>query len=297
MADLLLAFKTYCRVVERLSISRAAIDLDLAQATVSRHLQEIEQRYASELIARTTRSLKVTIPGQQIYDYAKSVLQSEVELAERIIDSGSAISGRITVAGPMSFGHTVINPFAIDFGRRYPNIKTRLLLSDRRVNLIEEGIDIAIRIGPNLDSTLIAKPLGNLREILVASPKLFPTKWRPKTVLDLVPIPRVALTPLHRKSITLQGGLGPEIIDSVPVYEVDNSMALQDVLIAGVGFGAIHEYMVQSALLDGNLIRLLPNMALPSWPVNAMFASRVRQNRVNQFASELAAYLRDVVLT
>ena len=297
MADLLLVYRTYCRVVERASISRAALDLDMAQASVSRHLQELEQRYAAQLIARTTRSLRVTPAGQKLYDYAKSVLQSEAELAERLVDSGNAMKGRITVAGPMSLGYSVLNPFAISFGKRYPDIKLRLFLSDRQVNLVEEGVDVAIRIGPSADSTLIAKPLGTLEEVLVGSPKLFPTSWRPTTTQDLMPLARVALSPIHRTSIRLQSSAGLEIIDSAPVYEVDNSMALQAALIAGLGYGAIHHYMVKEQLRDGGLIQLLPDRSLPSWPINAMFVARGRQYRVDHFVEELVGYLRKMAVS
>src|ERR1700677_5098663 len=99
MSDLLTSFNTLCRVIERGSLSRASIDLSLAQATVSRHIQDLEKRYGSILIARSTRRLQVTVAGQQVYEYARSVLRSESELAERLSEGKVASGGRIVIAG------------------------------------------------------------------------------------------------------------------------------------------------------------------------------------------------------
>jgi DNA-binding transcriptional LysR family regulator len=295
MSDLMVAFKTFCRVVDRSSVSRAALDLDLAQATVSRHLQELEQRYGTVLIARTTRSLLITQAGQQLYDYAASVLRSETELAQRLVEDATSMHGRITIAGPSGFGHAVLNRFLTGFGERHPELTIRLLLSERQVNLVEEGIDVAIRIGNPLDSSLLAKPLGTLKEVLVAAPRLLPTAWRPKQPKELASLSRLALSRTHASGIELRHGKLREVVDGAPIFEVDSSLALLDVLLAGRGYGPIHHYLAADALRTGRLIQLLPAWSLPTWPVNALFTSRARAHRVDVFAQEFEAHLRDIL--
>ncbi|MFJ1254879.1 LysR family transcriptional regulator [Cupriavidus sp. CuC1] len=295
MNDLLAGFKTFCRVVDRASVSRAALDLDLAQATASRHLQELERHYGAVLIARTTRRLQITPAGQQVYDYASSVLRSEAELAQRLVEAASSMQGRITIAGPSGFGHVVLNRFLTGFGQRHPGLTIRLLLSERQVNLVEEGVDVAIRIGAPADSSLLAKPLGTLKEVLVAAPQLFPTPWRPKQPRDLAPLPRLALSRTQAARLELRRGKQMEVIASPPIFEVDSSLALLDVLVAGRGYAPIHHYLAAEALRAGRLVQLLPGWSLPAWPLNALFTSRTRPHRVDQFTQEFAVYLRDVL--
>jgi DNA-binding transcriptional LysR family regulator len=290
MSDLFASFQTYCRVVERGSVSRAALDLDLAQATASRHLRELEARYGAVLITRTTRHLQITPAGQQVYDYVSSLLRSEGELAERLAVAGSGLGGRVTVAGPSGFGHAVLHPFLIEHSACHPELQIRVLLSERHVNLVEEAVDVAIRIGQLVDSSLQVKSLGTLREVLVASPRLFRAGQPPASPEDVLQMPRVGLI----SGVSGQAGHPAlhAVLDVPPVLEVDSSLALRDALLAGRGYGAIHEYLVTEALADGRLVPLLPQWPLPQWPLNALFVARNRPRRVDHLVSALADHLR-----
>lgn len=291
MSDLLSSFRTFCRVVERGSLSRAGIDLDLAQATVSRHIQYLESRYGAILLARSTRRLQATDAGEQVYEYARSVLRSETELGERLAEGKSASGGRIVVAGPSGFGHHVLNPFMMEFIARHPDMRPSLLLSERSVNLIEDGIDVAIRIGPQKDSGLVIKPLGELEECLVSAPTLLnkhPAIAHPSALIQL---PRVALSMPSTRQLHLQAKGRTHVESAEPVYEVDSSLALRDALLAGAGYGAIHEYLVRDALQSGKLVRLLDTWSLPVWPVSALFAYRARPRRVDALIEYLISYL------
>lgn len=292
MSDLLTCFQTFCRVVERGSISRAAIDIDLAQATVSRHLQELESRYGVVLITRTTRSLNITSAGQQVYEYARSVLRSEAELADRLKLVDDKLSGRITVAGPSGFGHVILNPFVLSYTREHHNVRLRLLFSERHVNLVEEDVEVAIRIGRPIDSSLIMRPLGTLRERLVISPSLIPTDWQPEDPTQLASLSRVALIAgITRNPVLSHNDVTCEL-DTPAVLEVDSSLALRDALLAGMGYGAIHEYLVADFVQCGRLVELLPEWTLPTWPLNALFPSRNRPYRVDHFIDNFVSYVR-----
>ena len=294
MSDLLTCFRTFCRVVERGSLSRAGTDLSLAQATVSRHIQDLEKRYGNILIARSTRRLQVTTAGQQVYEYATSVLRSEHELAERLLEGKVASGGPIVVAGPSGFGHALLNPFIVKFIARHPNIRPRLLLSERSVNLIDEGIDVAIRIGAQEDSSLIIRPLGELTESLVVAPALVQKKAPIKHPRDLRGLPRIGFTMPSTRQLILRSRGETYVEPGEAAYEVDSSLAMRDALLAGAGYGKIHTYLVSDALRTGQLVALLPAWTLPSWPVNALFAYRARPHRVDVFIEELLALLHEL---
>jgi len=294
MSDLLASFHTFCRVVERGSLSRASIDLNLAQATVSRHIQYLEKRYGSILIARSTRRLQVTVAGQQVYEYARSVLRSESELAERLSEGKAASGGRIVIAGPSGFGHEILNPFIVKFIARHSDIRPRLLLSERSVNLIDEGIDVAIRIGPQTDSSLVIRPLGELTESLVIAPALLLKRPPIKHPRELSRFPRIALAMPSTRQLILQSRGETYVEPTEAAYEVDSSLAMRDALLAGAGYGPIHTYLVAGALRTGELIQLLPTWTLPAWPVNALFAYRARPSRVDVFIEELIARLHEL---
>jgi DNA-binding transcriptional LysR family regulator len=293
MIDLLFNFRTFCRVVERGSLSRAGIDLNLAQASVSRHIKELESRYGTVLIARSTRRLQVTQAGQQVYEYAKGVLRSESGLADRIATEHTGTSGVITIAAPTGFGHAILNPFITQFIGRHPDIRPRLLLSERSVNLIEDGIDVAIRIGEQTDSNLIIRSLGALKECLVVAPMLIPKKSTIKQPSDLIKLPRLAMTFQVSRQVSLHKD-GQTLFDfNEPKYATDSSLALRDALIAGGGYGVIHEYLVLDAIHAGRLVRLLDRWTLPNWPVNALFSYRSRPRRVDNFIDALVAHLNE----
>ncbi|CAG0988349.1 HTH-type transcriptional regulator DmlR [Burkholderiales bacterium] len=290
MADLLACYRSFCRVVERGGLTRAALDLDLAQASVSRHLQELERRYGAPLLARTTRSVRITPAGQRVYDYASAVLRSEDELAASLRERARALTGALTVAGPAGFGHVVLNPFAIAFGKRHGGLQLRLRLAERPVNLVEEGIDLAVRIGEPSDSSLVRRPLGNLREVLVVHPSLLPGRRKPAAPRELAVMPRVGLEGM--RAPVLSRGAARHALGERPVYEVDSSLALRDALLGGLGYGAVHEYLVRQALDEGTLVELLPGWALPTWPIGVYFARRDRAARVDRFTDELHAHLQ-----
>jgi DNA-binding transcriptional LysR family regulator len=289
--DLLLCYRSLARVVERGSLSRAALDLGLAQASVSRHLQQLERRYGTTLIHRTTRSARVTPTGLLVYEFARGVVASETRLAESVRNEASQIPGEIVVAAPSGFGHEIIAPFVIDFAKRHPESKIKLRLSERLLNLLEEGVDIAIRIGTLNDSSMYATSLGTLREVLVGAPSLFARDRLPLAPEDLAKLPRVALEGASDAGSTFLRGRRRYKLESPVRVVVDSSLALRATLLQGVGVGVIHEYLVVEAVRERRLVALLPDWRLPAWPVNAVYRSRDRAARVTRFADELRVYL------
>jgi LysR family transcriptional regulator for bpeEF and oprC len=181
----------------------------------------------------------------------------------------------------------------VKFIARHPDIRPRLLLSERSVNLIDEGIDVAIRIGPQEDSSLVIRPLGELTESLVVASALLTKQSSIKHPKDLSRLRRVALTMPSTRQLILQSRGETCVEPTESAYEMDSSLAMRDALLAGAGYGQIHTYLVTDALRTGQLVQLLPAWTLPTWPVNALFAYRARPHRVDVFIDELVAYLHE----
>ncbi len=293
MTDVLAAMRTFVRVAERGSLTRASIDLGLAQASVSRHLQSLEARYGTPLLARNTRRIRVTSAGERLLAYARTVLKSEAELATTLRDEAGALSGHLTIAAPLGFGHEVVAPLAFAFCRKHRTVVVRLQFSERLVNLVEEGIDVAVRIGEPRDSSLVRVPLGELEEVLVASPALFARGGIPTSPGALDGVQRIALA--GSRGVQLKRKGARHELGSMIAMEVDSSMALRDAALAGVGCVAVHAYLVAEHLRQGRLVRLLPDWKLPDWPVAAYLPQHERSQRVQAFIDLLAQWGQSTV--
>lgn len=296
MTDVLQCYRTFCRVAERGGLSRAAIDLDMAQASVSRHLQELERRYGTRLFQRTTRQIQLTPAGQRLLDYAQSVLASESQLTEALKLDQQQIEGPITLAASIAFGHELVGPFCMGFMQRYPGVRLKLQLQTRRADLVEEGIDLALRIGEMADSGLVATRLGELQEVLVAAPALFPRGRVPAQPEDLAPYPRLGRAEMPGGGvIRLLCGRKSRVLDAPPRFAADSYLVLRRALLAGAGYGVVHRNLVKEDLERRRLLELLPQWRLPHSPVQAVMPARQPAARVQLFVKEFGAYLQEVL--
>jgi DNA-binding transcriptional LysR family regulator len=156
-------------VVESGSFSRAGERLGVAKSMVSRRISQLENRLGVQLLQRTTRSLSLTQAGQQFYERALRVLADLDDAEQSLADDASGLRGRIRLAAPLSFGLQHLRNALTDFMVEHPSIEIELDLNDREINLVEEGFDLALRIGELRDSTLIARRLGTARFVACAS--------------------------------------------------------------------------------------------------------------------------------
>ena len=176
---------TFIKVVETGSLSATANKLDIAKSAVSRRLAELESRLGVQLLNRTTRRLNLTDSGRQFYDHCLRIL-SELNEAEQTVSSSSTeLRGTIKLAAPLSFGIAHLSPVLNDFMRLHPELNLDLNLNDRMINLMDEGVDLGIRIGELEDSSLIARRLAPCNLILCASPAYLQKHGEPQTPEDL----------------------------------------------------------------------------------------------------------------
>ena len=287
------SLRTYVRLVERGSLSAAARDMGTTQPTVSRQLQELESAYGAALIVRTTRSLRMTPAGTLVYEQARLILQADESLRERLATDSTHVSGRIQVAAPSGFGAFVVTPFCGDFVKRHPDATIDVRLTDRQVDLVGDGTDVAIRIGRLADSSLFAQPLGRLDEVVVAHPALLDRAVRRPA--DLERLLWILFSGLKAGAdLRLARGTRAHKLSVAARMSTDQIVAHREALLAGAGVGVIHLYAVQADIDAGRLSRLLPEWTLPAWPMHALFPVRTPPNRVRVWCSELKAALASV---
>src|SRR4051812_29292583 len=175
----------FVRVVERGSFTLAAEDPRLSRAVVSKYLSRLEERLGARLLHRTTRRLSLTEAGAALFEASRGALERIEEAEAAVARFQAKPRGRLRVSAPMSFGILHLGPAMSDFGRAYPEITLDVRLDDRYVNLVEDGFDVAVRIGELTDSSLVARKLATTHALACASPAYLEEHGEPETPEDL----------------------------------------------------------------------------------------------------------------
>lgn len=285
--------KTFLRIVERGSLSAAARDMGTTQPTVSRQLMELESAYGATLMLRTTRSLHLTEAGRQVYALARLVLQADDALREQLQSDRTQVAGHLRIAGPSGFGALVLVPFCSRFLLQHPQLTLDLCLSDAQVDLISEGVDVAIRIGQLTDSSLYARPLARLEEVLVGHPQCITHEV--KRPGDLANLPWVAFSGLvDGDEVHFERKGRKQSVAFTPRLRTDQIVGHREALLAGAGVGLIHRYAVDADLRAGRLLQLLPDWNLPQWPVYAVFPIKAQTHRLQRWCDALRQALAGI---
>lgn len=263
--------------VEKGSFTAAAKALGMPLATVSRKVAELEKHLGARLLVRSTRRLALTDAGTAYVIAAKRILE-EVDEAERSASGEyEAPRGELVLTAPILFGRLHILPIVTAFLAAYPDINVRLLLSDRNLHLIEDHVDLAVRIGFLPESSLIATRVGTMRTVLCASPGLLAAFGPPRRPADLATMPCVSFdvqaeTPAWRFGGT--DGQGGEEVLLVPRLAVSTAEAAIDAAIDGVGVTRVLHYQCAAAVEAGRLEIILAAFEKPPLPVSLVHAAR-----------------------
>src|SRR5918995_3346102 len=257
MADALQEITIFARVVTTGSLSAAARELALSPALVSRRLASLESRLGVRLINRTTRSLHLTDEGAAYYETCSRVL-SEIQEADAAVSAGRAEPrGILRVALPASFGNQHVAPLIPRFAARYPDVQIALSLSDRNVNVVEEGFDLAIRIADLADSSLAARKLAPNRRVVCASPAYLRRHGAPRTPDEL--LQHNCLATDFSMNWDYHGPDGkPGSVRVTGRYACDNWEVLREWALAGLGVALKSTWDVRRHLEDGSLVSLFP---------------------------------------
>lgn len=290
--DKLVAMKVFRRVAELGSFSRAAEDLGVTAATVSKHIAFLEQDMAVRLISRTTRRMHLTDAGLAFLNRTQAILD-ELEEAELEARGHQAEPrGIIRINVPMSFGLTHITEAIDDFLQRYPDIEIDLQLSDWMVDLVEQGVDMAIRVRSELpDSTMVAKPLRQSRNIVCASPVYLANNTEIREPADLVRHNCLAFTHHERPRVW---DLGNERVTVTGNFSTDSSLAIRMSLLRGLGVGFLPRFLVQPDIENGALVPLLTSFPPKPYTVFAIFPpGRKQPTKVKLLLEHLDQHLGD----
>jgi len=286
------SMRTFVAVAELGSFSEAARRLRLSPAAVTRAVALLEDRLGLSLLTRTTRSVKPTESGA-IYLEACHRLLDDLDAAERLVRGEQAAPrGTLTVAAPLMFGRLHVLPLVAAMLRDHPGLDVRLLLSDRTVHLVEERIDVAVRIGDLPDSALTALKVGTVRRVVVASPAYLargtPAAPGDLATHDLIAFEGIGATNEWR----FAGGLAVRVAPRLAVNSADAAIAAAE---AGIGITRTLSYQVAAPVAEGRLRLVLEDFAPPALPIHVVHpALRLGSANVAAFVAAARAHFRGV---
>jgi DNA-binding transcriptional LysR family regulator len=286
--------KVFVAVAETGGFAKAAGRLGSSPPAVTRTIAGLEQRLGAEFFARTTRRVHLTEAGRLFLERARGLL-SDLESAESEVTGGSRMpTGRLTVTASVTLGRSILPPVVMGFLNAHSRVTAKVLLLDRVVNLIEEGIDVAVRIGELPDSTLIARQVGEVRRMLVASPGYLSKRGAPKVAADLKLHSIIAFTGLMPNSEwAYVGEKGASRIVLQPRFEINDATAAIAAAEAGNGITTVLSYMVAKSIHEGRLVPVLLKMCPPPVPVQLVYPeSRMVSPKVRAFIDYAAPRLR-----
>ena len=289
--DRLAAMTAFVRVVEAGSLSAAARALNTSLASVSRQLAALERRLGARLMNRTTRRIALTEGGRAYYERSKRVL-ADIEEAEAALSQHQAMpSGRLVVSAPIAFGQVYLAPIIAGFLARHPRIAIDLSLADRFVNVVEEGIDVALRVGTLADSSLIARRLGTFRRVVVASPAYLKSHAAPRRPVDIAGHDCLSFSMLIDPVRWHFVADGKEIaVPIAPRLRCDNQLVLRQAAIDGAGLLLASSWFVREAVAAGRLQVVLDEFETPVVPIHVVYPhARLLSAKVRAFVDYLAA--------
>jgi len=291
MLDRFNAMQTYVRVVEGGSLSAAAREQGRSLAAVSRTISELEQRLGVRLLHRSTRRLVPTEAGLAYHDAARRILAEVEETESGIGDERTTPRGLLTITAPLLFGRMHVAPVLTDYLAANRGVTAQLTLTDRNVNLVEEGIDVAVRIGRLPDSSLVARTLGEIAQVVCASPaylKRHGTPVTPEALASHACIRIASLAP-GRDWAFRRGGRDLRVAVAGPLACNVVEPAV-DAAIAGHGLVRALSYQVAAPLAAGALVRVLAEFEPDPLPLSALYLSpRLLAARVRGFLDALSA--------
>jgi DNA-binding transcriptional LysR family regulator len=273
--DRITGVQLFARIVETGSFSKASADLGVTQPTATKHVAAIEAQLGARLLNRNTRGVSPTEIGALYYEKCKAI-QRELEEADNLAALlQSKVGGTLRISTSVAFGRRVLTPLTLRFMREHPELALDLSFDDRYVNLVEQGIDLALRMGRLADSSLGARYLGTNPWVLVAAPEYLARAGTPASPADLAQHACLVYSSVmgdDRWQFTAPGGT--EV--SVPVKGPLRSNNLSAVLAAcraGLGLAALPWYVANASVKDGIVVPVLEGHALPSQEMHAVFPS------------------------
>ncbi|MDP1610599.1 MAG: LysR family transcriptional regulator [Sulfuritalea sp.] len=290
--DRLAAMQTFVRVAEAGSFTAVADQLNVARSAVTRQIAALEAHLGVKLIARSTRRLSLTSAGTMYIEQCRDILDRIDEAEGNLAGERQTLRGAIRTTVPLSFGLLHLTPLILEFSQAHPDIRIDLDFNDRRVNLIEEGMDLALRITDRLPDTTVARRLTTCRSVVAASPEYLRLHGEPQHPDELTRHACLPYSLTSRSTWTFLVDGVPHAVDISGPITANNGNALQEAAVRGMGILYGPTFIVADAIRDGKLMPILMKFPTPVLDMFAVFpGNRFVPQRVRAFVDFLAARL------
>lgn len=287
--------KTFVAVAETGGFAKAAAQLGSSPPAVTRLIATLEARLGVQLFTRTTRNVHLTEAGLRFVERARALLSDLDDAEKEVAGESSVPSGHLTLTASVTMGRSLLPSIVDEFLHAYPRVSASLLLLDRVVNLIEEGVDVALRVGRLPDSSLISTRVGEVKRILVASPDYLARRGAPRAPDDLKLHSIIAFTGLmpDREWRYGRDGEKPRRVSLQPRLEINDAFTVIASAEKGYGITICLSYMVADRISRGSLVEVLPDHAPPPVPVQLVYPeSRLVTPKVRAFVDFSTPRLR-----
>ncbi|MDF3936583.1 LysR family transcriptional regulator [Pseudomonas citronellolis] len=290
--DRLEAMSIFLAAVDAGSLSAAGRRLGVPLSSVSRKVAELEEHLGARLLIRSTRRLQLTEAGRAYLAACRQILDAVGDAERAAAGEYQAPRGTLVVTAPLLFGRLHLQPLVLEFLRAYPQIDVQLLLADSRLHLLEEHVDLALRIGPLPDSSFVARQVGAVRRVVCASPAYLAEHGEPQAPEDLAGHSCVSFVGLETASAWTFPGAREVAIRAR--LSVSSAEAAVDAAVAGLGITRVLSYQAERELRAGRLLRLLKDFEPDPWPINLLHAGQgAPPLKLRAFLDYLAPRLRE----
>ena len=273
--DLLQAMRVFARVAESGSFSAVARELGVTQPTVSKIVAQLEQHLGAQLLARSTSGLKLTDPGADLYERCKGLIEQVAEMEASVGAARQSASGRLRISAPAAFGEAYLAPMLFRLTRRFPKLDIDLILNDLWFDLLEDGIDVALRFGPLPDSRLIARKLGTSRQACLASPAYLSAHGsppqHPRELEGHQCIINILVTPTGRW--TFADGRDEFVVHVSGNFRTNNIGAIRQGVLAGNGIAIGPVWLYDEDVRAGRVATLLERFEPAPLDMHALYAA------------------------
>jgi DNA-binding transcriptional LysR family regulator len=284
----------FAAVVKAKSFSEAARRLKMPLASVSRRVADLEGELGVRLLERSTRSLRLTEVGAEVLEYAERSLEI-CEAVDSIVSNHKAtVSGVLRLSAPPNISESLLTPLLFAFRTSYPDVRVQALITERHIDHIADGVDLAFRVGVPKDVSLVARRLLTYRHRLVASPAYLKKVEAPRKPADLLSHPMITFSywkPETSFTFCHVNGREKETVTFVPYLSRNDFAGLTPSLLAGAGIGELPPIVQPQLIRDGRLIEVMPNWRFPTFDLSLVHLSNPLVPRPVRVFKEFAVRL------
>ena len=294
MLDSLRGYVVFARVAQTQSFSRAAEQLGITKSAVSKHVAQLEAELSVQLIVRTTRRLSLTDAGARVFELCARVVSDLEAARDAALDARSSVAGNLRITAPSALGRNYLMPVVSDFLSLHPEVSIELLIGDAYVDLLEQRIDIALRVGDTGDQSLISRRIARVEFFLVAAPSYIARHGAPRTPADLARHEWIIHRPTRTPSITLHKGKAAVSVSTHGRLTCNDGPSNLAAAVAGHGIMGVPDFEVAHEMHSGALVRVLPAWRIEDSALQLTFPPRRHVlSRVRAFADYVTERFKD----